>query len=157
MGRNITSAMGNKDLYFVAVKIFLVDSEGNLLITKDCFGDWDIPGGRLREEDFTVSLEAVAERKIKEELGGNVIYKLGKPALFMRHQRDEILSSGEREKRRIFAVGYSARYQEGEITIGKNHEKYEWVSLKTFVPEDYFTGGWLQGVKEFQLKFGKEI
>jgi len=41
----------NKDLYFVAVKIFLEDKDGRLLITKDRFGDWDLPGGRLREKD----------------------------------------------------------------------------------------------------------
>ena len=34
--------------------------------------------------------------------------------------------------------------------LGKNHEKYEWVDLKKFKPEEYFTGGWLKGVKEFQ-------
>jgi len=31
--------MENKDTYFVAVKIFLKDQEGNFLITKDKFGD----------------------------------------------------------------------------------------------------------------------
>ena len=67
--------MENKDTYFVAVKVFLIDSVGNFLITKDCFGDWDIPGGRLREQDFNTPLELVAARKIKEELGEDVKYK----------------------------------------------------------------------------------
>ncbi len=142
--------MGSKDVYFVAVKIFLQDAEGKLLITKDNFGDWDIPGGRLRETDFSIPLELVVKRKMEEELGGNVMYELGVPSVFMRHERDEILPSGERAKRRIFALGYSATYLGGEIKLGKNHEKLEWVSLDTFVPEKYFTGGWLQGVKEFQ-------
>lgn len=147
--------MENKDLYFVAVKIFLVDSKDNFIITKDRFGDWDIPGGRLRENDFNISLEMVIKRKIKEELGDKIKYKLGDPIVFMRHERDEILISGQREKRRIFAIGYLAEYIEGEINLGKNHEKYEWVSIKSFTPENYFTGGWLQGVKEFQNKYKK--
>ncbi len=87
--------MEGKDTYFVAVKIFLLDPKGNFLITKDRFGDWDIPGGRLRANDFNASLESVAERKIREELGGNVHYKLGGPILFMRHERDEFLPTGE--------------------------------------------------------------
>ena len=147
--------MGNKDTYFVAVKVFLLDSEGNFLITQDRFGDWDIPGGRLREQDFNVPLEFVIERKMREELGKDVEYKLGGPALFMRHERDEILSSGNREKRRIFAVGYTAQYQAGKILLGKNHEKYEWVPIKTFNPETRFIGGWLKGVKDFQAGYGK--
>lgn len=145
----------NKDLYFVAVKVFLQDPEGRLLITKDRFDAWDIPGGRLREMDFAEPLESVIARKMKEELGGEVRYELGEPTVFMRHERDELLPSGEHEKRRIFAVGYQATYLGGDIILGSNHEKYEWVSLDTFVPEDYFTGGWLLGVKEFIAKSGK--
>ncbi len=141
----------NKDLYFVAVKIFLINN-GKLLITKDIFGDWDLPGGRLRENDFTTPLPEVIMRKIKEELGDSIRYTLGEPIVFMRHERDEVLLSGEREKRRIFAVGYEAIYQKGEIKLGKNHEEYKWIDISTFRPENYFTGGWLQGVKDFLNK-----
>lgn len=140
-----------KDLYFVAVKIFLED-KGKLLITKDKFGDWDLPGGRLRENDFATPLEEILQRKIKEELGENINYKIQGPIVFMRHERDEILQNTEKEKRRIFAIGYKATYLSGEIALGKNHEKYEWVDIKNFNPEDYFTGGWLKGVKEYLQK-----
>lgn len=142
----------NKDSYFVAVKVFLEDGKGNLLITKDKFGDWDIPGGRLRENDFETPLEEVVARKIKKELGDNINYSLGSPVVFMRHQREEVLNDGKREKRRIFAIGYKAKYSEGDISLGNNHEKYEWVDLDKFVPEDYFTGGWLKGIKEYIKK-----
>lgn len=145
--------MENKDTYFVAVKVFLLDSRGNFLITKDVFGDWDIPGGRLREQDFNVPLESIVERKIKEEIGVGVKYKLGGPVVFMRHERDEIISSEHREKRRIFAVGYTAEYEGGEIILGNNHKEYEWVSINNFKPETRFVGGWLQGVKDFQAGF----
>jgi hypothetical protein len=67
----------------------------------------------------------VVERKMKEELGNAVQYKLGNPVVFMRHERDEILPTGNLEKRRIFAIGYLAKYLEGEIKLGKSHELYE--------------------------------
>jgi len=139
----------HKDLYFVAVKAFLEDGKGNLFIFKDRFGDWDIPGGRLRDQDFTVSLSDVIKRKMHEELGSEMQYELGEPAVFMRHERDEVLSDGGREKRRIFAVGYRAKYLGGAIDLGTNHTESKWVPVKTFQPEDYFTGGWLEGVKEY--------
>ena len=149
--------MENKDIYFVAVKIFLKDNSGNFLITKDIFNqDWDIPGGRLRENDFDTPLVSVVKRKMTEELGENVLYKLGEPIIFMRHERDELMPSGKKEKRRIFAVGYEANYLNGEIKLGKHHEKYEWVPIKTFKAENYFTDGWLKGVKEFQSKNNKK-
>lgn len=144
--------MGNKDLYFVAVKVFLQDADGKLLITKDRFGAWDIPGGRLREQDFETPLNDVVVRKMLEELG-DVKYELGEPVVFMRHERQEFMPDGSRQPRRIFAVGYRAKYLGGDLALGKNHELMEWVDLKTFKPEDYFEGGWLSGVKEFQEKF----
>jgi len=149
--------MENKDVYFVAVKVFLVDTAGKFLIVKDRFGDWDIPGGRLKENEFAISLSAVIERKMKEELGDMVGYELGEPTVFMRHERDEILPFGQKEKRRIFAVGYLAKYTGGEVKLGKNHEKFEWVDITTFKPEEYFSGGWLVGIQEFQTKYPELI
>ena len=139
----------NKDLYFVAVKLFLEDDSGAFLITKDRFGDWDIPGGRLREMDFVTPLEDVIKRKIHEELGDNVKYELQKPIVFMRHERDEVISDTERAKRRIFAIGYQAKYLGGEIKLGQSHVEYKWVSVNNFKPSDCFTGGWLKGVEEY--------
>jgi len=138
-----------KDQYFVAVKIFLEDTKGNFLITKDRFGDWDIPGGRLRQNDFDADLNDVVKRKISEELGSGISYEIGDPIVFMRHERNEILASGERQPRRIFAIGYEAIYKSGPIQIGRNHTEYKWVSLTDFKPEEFFTGGWLKGVKEY--------
>lgn len=141
-----------KDVYFVAVKVFLEDDKGNFLITKDCFGDWDLPGGRLRENDFEIPLEQIIERKMHEELGDRIVYELGETVVHMRHERNEILETGAREKRRIFAIGYSAIYKAGEIALGKNHEEFEWVSIKDFEPDKYFNGGWLKGIQEYLQK-----
>lgn len=146
-----------KDTYFIAVKVFLVDDADRLLIIKDIFDDgWDIPGGRLRKIDFDMVLEEVVKRKMEEELGSQVKYDLGKPIVFIRHERQEILPSGEKEQRRIFAIGYQAKYLSGEIKLGEYLKDYKWVALDTFAPEDYLIGGWLKGVKEFQAKFQKE-
>ncbi len=139
-----------KDVYFVAVKIFLRDVAGRLFIIKDRFGDWDLPGGRLRPDDFFIPLEQVVGRKIHEELGIAVQYKLeSQPTVFMRHQREEILADGTREPRRIFAIGYRAEYLGGDIDLGGNHVQSEWVDIQSFNPESYFQGGWLKGVKDY--------
>jgi|GEM_PF-2006610 len=50
-----------KDVYFVAVKVLL--RRGNeLLITHDVFDNWDIPGGRLKPDEFSAPLEDVIAR-----------------------------------------------------------------------------------------------
>lgn len=138
-----------RDLYFVAVKLLLRDAN-KLLITHDIFGDWDLPGGRIRKNEFGTSLESVIERKINEELGTKVRYKLGKPVVFFRVEREEHDLNGQ--KVRIFAVGYEARYLSGEINLGDHHDKMEWVDVSSFKPEEYFNDGWLSGLQEYLEK-----
>ncbi|MEK7615633.1 MAG: NUDIX hydrolase [Patescibacteria group bacterium] len=140
-----------KDLYYIAVKLFLVDGPpggeaSKLFIFKDKFGDWDLPGGRIRKDEFDTPLEEVIKRKILEELGDDVRYEIGKPVVFFRHERIEN-SSGQSV--RIFAVGYEAKFLGGKIKLSELHTQSEWVDIATFKPEDYFTGGWLKGVKEY--------
>ena len=135
----------DKDLYFVAVKVFL--RKGNrLLILKDNFGDWDLPGGRMKPDEFEKPLPAVIARKLKEELGP-VGYKLGKPVVFLRHERVEAVPGSPTV--RIFAVGYEARFLGGVMKLSSRHPISQWVDIKSFKPRLYFKGGWLRGVEEY--------
>lgn len=134
-----------RDLYFVAVKVF-IERDGDLLIFKDRYGEWDIPGGRIQKHEFGTPLKNIIARKIREELGPAVKYRLGEPSIFMRHERYEV---GTKKKVRIFAVGYSADYLRGEVKLSSQHSEYLWVSIKSFNPARFFKGGWLAGVKDF--------
>jgi ADP-ribose pyrophosphatase YjhB (NUDIX family) len=136
-----------KDLYYVAVKVFL-KKDDKLLIFKDGFGNWDLPGGRIRYEEFKKSFASVIKRKLKEELGSAIKYKIGEPFVFMRHERDEVMPHGP-TKARIFAIGYHAEFLRGKVALASHHTKYEWIPIKTFKPEKYFKSGWLEGTKEF--------
>ncbi len=135
-----------KDMYFVAVKVFLV-REGKLLILKDNFGDWDLPGGRLKKDEFHNSLTSVIERKMAQEIGTKAKYTIGKPVVFLRHERNEAVPGNPLV--RIFAVGYDGTLDDGDIVLSSRHIEMRWVDLMTFKPKEYFTGGWLQGVQEY--------
>lgn len=139
-----------KDTYFVAVKVLLRKGD-SLLLTHDIFGDWDIPGGRIKPDEFETPIEDIIARKIREELGADVKYSLGEPKVTFRHQRIEHSTGKEA---RIFALGYEAEYESGEITLGANHDRYEWVDLSSFKPSDYLTGGWLKGMLEYVKRSG---
>lgn len=138
--------MTDKDTYFVAVKVFL-KKDGKLLIMKDNFGDWDLPGGRLKTDELEAPLEEVIKRKMKEELGSDVRYTIGKPVVFMRHERKETVPGNPTV--RIFAVGYEGTLTGGEIKTSERHPEFLWVDPKDFHPEGYFKGGWLKGVREY--------
>jgi 8-oxo-dGTP pyrophosphatase MutT (NUDIX family) len=138
----------NKDMYNIAVKLLLRDGD-KLLITHDIFKSWDIPGGRIKKDEFEAPLESVIRRKMNEELGSEVEYEISEPVVFFRVKRIEYST---KEEARIFAIGYSAKYLRGDIKLGQNHDRFEWVDVNTFKPEDYFTGGWLTGVQEYIKK-----
>jgi len=135
-----------KDSYFVAVKVFL-ERDGKLLILKDKFGDWDLPGGRIKIDEFEAPLDQIIKRKMSEELGNDIEYTIGKPAVFMRHERVEQVSGNPTI--RIFAVGYEGTLENGDIKLSERHTESMWVDPKSFEPEKYFKGGWLKGVKEY--------
>lgn len=138
-----------KDQYYVAVKLFL-EKEGKLFIFKDKWGDWDLPGGRIRKHEFDTPIEKIIERKMKEEVGEQVVYKLGSPIVTMRHERTEqVPGDGTKPTIRIFAVGYAAELIEGEPRLGDHHIEMMWVDPISFNPERYFTGGWLKGVQDY--------
>lgn len=137
-----------KDTYFVAAKVLLRKGD-SLLLTHDIFGDWDIPGGRIKPDEFDTPLEYIIARKMHEELGEDVRYTLGEPRVTFRHKRIEH-STGE--EARIFALGYEAEYESGEITLGANYDRYEWVDLRSFEPSNYLKDGWLKGVLEYMNK-----
>ncbi len=82
-----------------------------------------------------------------EELGNNFTYKLGKPIVFMRHERVEAVPGNPTV--RIFAVGYQATFEEGELTLPSHHTEFLWADPEKFNPENYFAGGWLKGVQEY--------
>lgn len=135
-----------KDNYFVAVKIFL-EKDGRFLILKDSFGEWDLPGGRIKIDEFETPLDQIIKRKMSEELGSDINYKVGKPIVFMRHERIE--QSPGNPTVRIFAVGYEGILEGGEIKLSERHTEMIWVNPKDFQPEKYFKGGWLKGVQEY--------
>lgn len=144
-----SAVTASKENWFVAVKVLLRDGD-NLLVLKDTFGDGDIPGGRLRKDDFTTPLLAVLERKICEEIGPEVRCQINPdPVVLFRHERFEV---GSQETRRIFAVGYEAQFLGGEIKLGDYLESYTWVNINTLNPADYLAGGWLAGVEEYLTK-----
>ncbi len=139
--------ISQKETYFVAVKVFF-EKGGKFLILKDNFGDWDLPGGRIKKDEFYAALGDVLKRKMTEELGSDIVYRVEeKPALFMRHERIE--ASPGNPTVRIFALGYIAQLQSGEIRLSPRHTEALWIDPNIFVPEDYFKGGWLSGVKEY--------
>lgn len=142
-------SLEQKDLYYVAVKVFF-EKDGKLFIFRDKWNDWDLPGGRIRKDEFYAPIEETIRRKMSEELGNEITYEIGGPVVFMKHERQE--ATAEKQTVRIFAIGFEGKLLSGEPKMGDHHIEMKWVDVATFKPEEYFTGGWLKGVQEYLAK-----
>jgi len=140
-----------KSLYFVAVKVFLRDGD-KLLIVHDAWGNWELPGGRIKQHEFQKPLEETAARKIREELGDEVEYSDPKPTgTFFQVGRVE-----EDKKVGIFAIGFEAHYMGGGIKLSTAHDELKWVDVKTFQPLELQDNDWMRGVQDYLDKIRKE-
>lgn len=143
--------ISQKDPYFIAVKVFLERGD-EFLVLKDKFGDWDLPGGRIKKFEFETPLADIITRKMREEVGESVIYTLAPlPEILMRHERVE--ASPGNPTVHIFGLGYRATLTGGEVALSDSHTELLWANKSTFKPEEYFTGGWLKGVEEYLSTF----
>ncbi len=139
-------SLEEKEQYFVAVKVFL-EKDGKFFIAKDIYGSWDLPGGRIKKDEFDTPFEQIVARKMSEELGNDIKYELGKPIVFMRHERVE--DAPGNPTIRIFSIGYEATLIEGEPKTSDLFTESMWADIKTFKPEEYLNGGWLKGVEDY--------
>lgn len=137
--------VNGKDVYFIAVKALVRDGN-KLLTTHDVFNSWDIPGGRIKKDEFQKPLKDVLRRKLGEELGDGFRYEIGEIVANFSVERYEV---GIDTTARIFAVGYEVRYIDDDIVLGHNHDKYEWVDMETFKPRLLFKDGWEIGLESY--------
>lgn len=115
--------------YQVALKI-LLKKDDNFLFLK--VGDkFDLPGGRIDENEHDVELTKIMEREVCEELGPKLKYQLGEPILhFRRHFPKKDLH--------VFIIVFKADYLSGEIVLSDEHSGFEWINPKQIIEENSF-------------------
>jgi len=142
-----------RDFYQVSLKVLLKNHEGKFLFLKarlqDTYGGfYDLPGGRIDVEEFTVPLSIIIQRELEEEISG-VQYSINpQPVAIGRHNIDAKHTSSGKEIH-VFYVFFEAQYIAGEIQISDEHEGYAWVDLTTEDPAKYLKSGNLEGVQMY--------
>ena len=133
-----------KALYFVAVKVFFRNGK-KMLIVHDVFDNWELPGGRIKLDEFKKPLEETVKRKIREELGDEIKYSNLKPTgTFFQVEREE-----KGQEVHIFAIGFEAQYDGGEIKLQDVHDEMRWVDVETFEPLKLQNNDWMRGVQDY--------
>ena len=130
----------NDLICFIGQKAF-IEKDGELLILHDPQIGFDLPGGKVfeNETDLTTSLQ----REVCEET--ELTIEVGKP--FFTWLFTIPLNSGHRSAGKIiFNVGYNCKYKSGEIKLSSEHDYYKWINKDNYkqfvdwkVVEKYFS------------------
>ena len=140
--------MPQKDFYQISLKVILKNDKNEILILKDLekssfAGFYDLPGGRIDENEFSTSFPEIINREIKEECGDIKILLNETPVATGRH-----LIPKEKEIHVLYLF-FEAKLLEGEITISDEHQKYKWIKLDEINPEEIFKSGILEGINMY--------
>lgn len=142
-----------RDFYHVSLKAILKNKDGEVLVLKadsngTFAGFYDLPGGRIDEDEFAVPLPEILKREIIEEIGEAEISINEIPVGVGRHCiKKEHTESGK--DTHVFYVLYEVQLETGNVNISNEHEAFEWIDLNKIELEKYFTSGLLDGVKMY--------
>jgi 8-oxo-dGTP pyrophosphatase MutT (NUDIX family) len=120
--------------YHVGLKILLKKEKEFLFLTDSIGKHFDFPGGRIDEDELYTPLEKVVDREVKEEMGGDLKYRLGKPLFHFRRYF-------EKKNLQIFLVLFEAEYVSGDIKLSEEHSEIKWIDPNEydFKEEEFFS------------------
>lgn len=145
--------MADIQLFHVSLKLLMKNEQGETLLmksipTSSIKGFYDLPGGRIDQDEMELDLSEIIARETKEELGDAVQYTLRshKPVAVARHNFWSKRTGAEVWALQVY---FEADYEGGEIAISPEHSGYEWVTLTKDNYEQYFTRGFRAGVQNY--------
>ncbi len=144
------------DQYQISLKVLLKNKEGKILLLrpdpKSTWGQggfYDLPGGRIDEEEFTTNFEKILTREIKEECGEVDVRIYPQPIGLGRHAITKTNPNPAHWGKHVLYVVFGAELLSGDVATSNEHVGHEWVSLDGMDLEKYFTSGILEGVKMY--------
>lgn len=148
--------MSKQDYYHVSLKAILKNAEGKILALKavedgSLGGFYDLPGGRMDEDEFATPFAEILEREIREEVGDVKFSVEDAPVALGRHLIPKENIRQEKDIH-VLLVFFEAEYVEGDIKISDEHIGFEWIDLRTAELEKYFTSGILEGIRMYLKK-----
>jgi 8-oxo-dGTP pyrophosphatase MutT (NUDIX family) len=145
-----------RDFYQISLKAILRNTKGQVLILKALghgtfAGFYDLPGGRIDEDEFSTSLAEVLKREVIEETGLTNFEINENPVAVGRHCIKKEHAKSEKDIHVLY-VFYEVDLKEYAVKISAEHEGFEWIDLESADLEKYFTSGILDGLKMYLLK-----
>lgn len=135
--------------FHVGLKVLLINDKGKFLLlkaiskSKAWHGTWDLPGGRINNDEIEIGFHKIVDREIKEE-AGDIKYELRPDPVSL--AKCAYPGDGER-----FFILFEAKYISGDVKTSNEHDGYEW---KKIGPKD-IDKNFNQVIRELMLNYFK--
>ncbi len=141
------------DSYQVSLKLILENDDGKILVMPTPFergqgGKFDIPGGRIDENEFNTPFEKIILREITEELGDNVkIDIIPTPIGISRNK----MSVANKKDIHILFVFFKGIFRGGKIQIDEDHTGFDWIDPSNAKYSDSFISGIYSIIQSYRI------
>ncbi len=139
--------MSDHGFFQITQKAFI--RKGNLLLVMrdKKSGEGDLPGGRMNQNEFFENWIDSLKRELEEELGTSMKLKISEDVILIHKHR---VNLGNHP---CVILGYDCEYISGDINISEEHDFFEWVDIKTFKPETFYSEYMLEAVSKYLSRF----
>ena len=111
-------------------------------------GFYDLPGGRIDADEFSISFEKIVKREVEEEIG-SIDYKINpKPAAIGRYLLPAKFNRSGKDIHVLY-IFFEAQYESGDIKISDEHEDHLWLNLSNQPLDKFFKSGILDEIKMY--------
>jgi len=142
------------DFYQVSLKAIIKNERGEILLLKalnnGSFADfYDLPGGRICTDEFTVPMIDILKREVVEEVG-NINFRIvsDQPVAVGRHLYPTPMNK-EAVDIHILMLFFEAQYLSGDVVISREHSGFKWVDFSKEDPATLLKSGILEGVNMY--------
>lgn len=118
----------NPQQFMISLKILLKNKKNEYLIMESPdFASrfkqkYDLPGGRINDNEVGVPIHKLIDREIREEAGVKIKYKLRPDPVALTKYRFK-------DGRCILYILFEGKYLGGEIKISDEHSAYKWQKI----------------------------
>lgn len=114
--------------FHVGLKVLLVNDRDEFLLLKavsqnsSWHNTWDLPGGRINQDEIDIDFHEIIDREIKEEVG-EIKYNLRPDPVALAKCKYE---NDDSER---FFILFEAKYLNGEIKLCHEHSEHAWMKI----------------------------
>ena len=136
----------------VSLKFVIKNKKGEVLLLEmpdndQMAGFYDLPGGRIKENERKKPFGEIIERELREEIGERAVIDLNSiPVAIGRH---DYISKEDNQEKQILWVFFEGIFKAGEIIVSSEHTGYTWVFLTKENLAEYFVKGPLEGMYHY--------